>query len=50
MATLAPLTKTDLPQQGEWTYEAWLRLPDDGFMYEVIDGELYMSPPPSIEH
>lgn len=40
----------NLPEQGEWTYEAWRLLPEDGFRYEVIDGELFMSPPPSIGH
>lgn len=24
------------PPQGQWTYEDWLRLPDDGWQYEVI--------------
>lgn len=38
------------PEQGQWTYEDWLRLPDDGFRYEVIDGVMYMSPPPSFRH
>ena len=38
------------PEQGQWTFEDWLRLPDDGFRYELIQGELLMSPPPSIEH
>jgi Uma2 family endonuclease len=38
------------PAQGEWTYEDWLKLPDDGYRYEVIDGVLYMSPPPLIRH
>ncbi len=38
------------PEQGQWTREAWLRLPSDGWRYEVIDGELYMTPPPSPEH
>ncbi len=37
-------------EQGQWTYEDWERLPDDGNRYEVIDGVLYMSPPPSISH
>lgn len=50
MVMLMRQTITSPPEQGEWRYEDWLRLPDDGFKYEVIDGELYMSPPPSIEH
>ncbi|MBV7327824.1 Uma2 family endonuclease [Chloroflexi bacterium TSY] len=38
------------PRQGEWTYEHWVQLPDDGWKYEVIDGVLHMSPPPAIIH
>ncbi len=38
------------PEQGQWTYEYWLRLPDDGYRYEVLDGELYMTPPPATQH
>ncbi len=38
------------PKQGEWTYEDWARLPDDGYRYEVIDGVLHIMPPPSFEH
>jgi Uma2 family endonuclease len=38
------------PRQGEWTYEDWLCLPDDGWRYEVIRGVLYMSPAPTIGH
>jgi Uma2 family endonuclease len=38
------------PAQGEWTYDDWLKLPDDGYRYEVIDGVLYVSPPPLIRH
>jgi len=38
------------PEQGQWTYEDWLRLPDDGYRYEVIDGVLYMTPPPRTQH
>jgi Uma2 family endonuclease len=51
MATvLSPQTRQRWPEQGEWTYEDWLALPDDGFRYEVLDGELYMSPAPSVPH
>jgi len=38
------------PEQGKWTYDDWARLPDDGTRYEVIDGELHMTPPPSVSH
>jgi Uma2 family endonuclease len=38
------------PPQGEWTYEDYARLPDNGFRYEVIHGELYMSPASSVNH
>lgn len=38
------------PPQGEWTYEDYLRLPDDGWRYEVIKGVLHMSPPPRVSH
>jgi Uma2 family endonuclease len=38
------------PPQGEWTYEDYTRLPDNGFRYEVIDGELFMSPAPTPRH
>jgi Uma2 family endonuclease len=40
----------DWPAQGEWTYEDYLRLPDDGQRYEVIRGSLYVTPPPIPEH
>ncbi len=45
-----PQTKPIWPEQGQWTYEDWLQLPNDGFQYEVLDGELYMSPPPGTFH
>ncbi len=38
------------PEQGEWTYEDWLALPDDGARYEVIDGVLHVTPPPAPNH
>ena len=38
------------PEQGQWTYEDWLQLPDDGFRYEILDGELHMAPPPTTSH
>jgi Uma2 family endonuclease len=38
------------PPQGQWTYEDWLRLPDDNWRYEVIKGVLHMAPAPNIDH
>jgi Uma2 family endonuclease len=51
--TLKPTTSPDRrvwPEQGQWTYDDWLELPDDGTRYEVIDGVLHMTPAPSIRH
>jgi len=38
------------PPQKEWTLEDWRRLPEDDWRYEVIDGVLYMTPPPRTLH
>ncbi|MBI3361047.1 MAG: Uma2 family endonuclease [Chloroflexi bacterium] len=38
------------PAQGHWTYEDFLRLPDDGVRYEIIDGVLTMTNAPDPEH
>ena len=38
------------PVQGAWRYADYLRLPDDGKRYEIIEGVLYMANAPSIEH
>src|SRR4051812_1576529 len=35
---------------GGWTAEMVRALPDDGKRYEVIDGELFVTPPPSWRH
>ena len=32
------------------TYQDWLACPDDGRLYELLEGELHETPPPSIEH
>ena len=33
-----------------WTLEEVHRLPDDGNRYELVDGELFVTPPPSVGH
>lgn len=38
------------PAQGEWTYEDYCLLPNDGRRYEVVRGHLYVSPAPKIIH
>jgi Uma2 family endonuclease len=38
------------PAQGEWTYEDYLRLPEDGRRYEVLRGVLYVTPSPIYDH
>ena len=37
-------------QPTEWTVEMVRALPDDGNRYEVIDGELFVTPAPSLTH
>ena len=37
-------------QHTEWTAEMVRALPDDGKRYEVLDGELFVSPAPSLDH
>lgn len=45
-----PINYPQFPRQGEWAYENWLKFPDDGWKYEIIDGVLHMAPPPTINH
>lgn len=40
----------DWPAQGNWTYDDFLRLPDDGCRYEIINGVLYMVNAPDPAH
>lgn len=41
-----PVTQHDLP----WTAERAIALPADGNRYEVLDGELFVTPAPSFVH
>ena len=45
-----PIEREWPPPQGQWTYDDYARLPDDGWRYEVIKGVLYMSPSPRKRH
>lgn len=53
ITTPAPLPATEehpWPAQGAWTYEDYLRLPDDGRRYEIIEGVLYVINAPDFDH
>jgi Uma2 family endonuclease len=52
MALKAPTQAAERqwPPQGQWTYDDYKRLPDDGWRYEVIEGELHMTAAPSTRH
>lgn len=39
-----------LPASYRLTYSDWLRFPDDGRLYEILGGELFVSPTPSTRH
>jgi Uma2 family endonuclease len=43
-------TAIKLPPSQQLTYEDYCHLPNDGKRYEVIDGELYVSPSPRTIH
>ena len=45
-----PQERTWPPPQGEWTYQDYLRLPDDGYHYQVIKGVLLMTAAPATRH
>lgn len=38
------------PKQGQWTYQDYASIPEDGHHYEIVNGVLYMSPAPSMGH
>jgi Uma2 family endonuclease len=52
-APLPPLEEAPAspwPEQGAWTYDDYLRLPEDGNRYEIIEGVLYMVNAPGYDH
>jgi len=50
MPAAAPAVPASGPEQGRWTYEDYLKLPNDGNRYEVIEGVLYVAPAPNPMH
>ena len=49
MASTLQHNNQPLPQFG-WTHTKLLALPDDGNRYEIVDGELWLMPGPSVLH
>jgi len=47
---LEMLDELTWPAQGEWTYDDYLRLPDDGNRYEIVEGVLYVTNAPGFDH
>ena len=39
-----------LPGPYRLAYRDWLKFPDDGRLYELVEGELLVTPPPNVEH
>lgn len=50
MAAAALPFGNDVDPLHMWTLEDLARLPDDGRRYEIVDGQLMMSPQPSLRH
>ena len=47
-AVTIPVQETEAP--GQWSYEDYLALPDDGRRYEIIEGVLYVGNAPDVDH
>jgi len=47
---LTPADWVPGPGQGNWTYDDYAALPEDGHRYEIVDGVLFMTPAPGIPH
>ncbi len=45
-----PANQVPGPPQGNWTYNHYAALPDDGQRYEIVDGVLFMAPSPGSSH
>ncbi len=38
------------PAQGHWTYDEYAKLPGEGRLYQIVEGVLYMTPAPNLDH
>lgn len=50
LPTVAEVYDLPGPEQGNWTYKDYAKLPDDGKHYEIMNGFLLMSPSPNGFH
>lgn len=50
LLTTGRLSSPPWPEQGQWTFRDWEKIPEDGYRYELIKGELIVSPPPAVSH
>ncbi len=44
------MSTTTIQKHKIWTYKDYLNLPEDRNIYEIIEGELYMTPAPTPKH
>ncbi len=50
VAVVVPADQVSGPEQGNWAYDDYAALADDGQCYEVVDGVLLMAPAPNPIH
>lgn len=50
LSVVTPADWVPGPLQGFWTYDDYAALPDDGHRYEIVNGVLLMTPPPTPAH
>lgn len=50
LSVVTPADWVPGPPQGSWTYDDYAALPDDGHRYEIVNGVLVMTPPPTPGH
>ena len=50
LQVITPADGVPGPNQGDWTYNEYITLPDDGQRYEIADGVLLLAPPSTGSH
>jgi hypothetical protein len=46
LPVVSPASNMPGPRQGQWKYNDYAALPDDGQHYEIVNGVLYLTPSP----